>query len=248
MALRIKEVAKLAGITVRTLHYYDEIGLLKPARITDSGYRLYSDENVAMLQQILFFKELGFSLKTIKEIVHNPAFDRIEALKLHRKMLLEKKQRIDNMIETIDKTLKHLKGEIDMSHQEKFAGFDFSHNPYEEEARKRWGDAAVDEANEKINRYTKEEQKQMEEAMKGIFQKLASLMPLSPEAEEVQTVIGEWYAYLNQIGTYSPDAFKNLGLMYVNDERFTQTIDQFGDGLAAFMCDAMAAFAERSKP
>src|SRR5699024_6331089 len=137
------EVADLAGISVRTLHHYDEIGLLTPDEVTESGYRLYSDDNLETLQQILFFKELDFPLQKIKEIINSPSFDRERALRLHRTMLLEKRERIDNMMAAIDRTIQHTKGEIHMSNKEKFAGFDFSHNPYEQEARKRWGDEAV---------------------------------------------------------------------------------------------------------
>jgi DNA-binding transcriptional MerR regulator len=139
MTLKVKEVADLVGISVRTLHHYDEIGLLNPGKITDSGYRLYSDENLETLQQILFFRELDFPLKKIKELITSPSFNRLEALELQRKMLLEKRNRLDKMIATIDKTSQHTKGEIQMSNKEKFEGFDFSNNPYEKEARERWG-------------------------------------------------------------------------------------------------------------
>lgn len=244
MAMRVKEVAELAGISVRTLHHYDEIGLLTPDAVTESGYRLYSDENLATLQQILFFRELGFPLKKIKEIIHDPTFNRQEALALHRDMLLEQRRRIDNMVRTIDKTIKHMKGEIEMSNEDKFVGFDFSKNPYEEEARKRWGNKAVDESKEKLGNLSEEDQKKMGEEMGAIYTKLVSLMDKQVESPEVQQAIGEWYTYLNRIGTYTPEAFKGLGEMYVADVRFTKNIDQFGEGLAAFMRDAMAAFAD----
>src|SRR5699024_12514599 len=110
--MKVKEVADLVGISVRTLHHYDDIGLLNPKEITDAGYRVYSDENLETLQQILFFKELDFPLKKIKEIIDNPAFDRQEALKRQHKMLLEKKRQLQKMIETIEKTIQHSKGEI----------------------------------------------------------------------------------------------------------------------------------------
>ena len=144
MKMKVKEVADLVGISVRTLHHYDEIGLLAPSETTEAGYRLYSDDDLEKLQQILFFRELDFPLKKIKSILENPSFDKNEALQLHRKALLEKRSRLDQMIATIDKTIQFAKGEINMTNEEKFAGFDFSQNPYEEEARERWGDEAVD--------------------------------------------------------------------------------------------------------
>ncbi|MDR9854789.1 MerR family transcriptional regulator [Paenibacillus sp. VCA1] len=243
--MMVKEVAELAGISVRTLHHYDEIGLLHPSRTTEAGYRVYTDEDLAKLQQILFFRELGFPLKQIREIVSRPDFDRMEAMELHHKLLLEKRIRLERMIETLEKTMKHEKGEINMSNQEKFAGFDFSSNPYEQEARERWGDQAVDESNAKLGSLSNSEQTKLEEEMNAIYRKLADLRQLSPESDEAQEAIGEWYRFLNRLGSYSLEAFKGLGQMYVDDERFTRNIDKFGEGLAVFMRDAMAEYADR---
>ncbi|MGG2091398.1 MerR family transcriptional regulator [Bacillus sp. S13(2024)] len=243
MTMKVKEVADLVGISVRTLHHYDEIGLLTPEETTESGYRLYSNNNLETLQQILFFKELGFPLKKIKEIINDPSFNREEALVLHRKMLLEKRSRLDKVIATIDKTIQHSKGEIQMTNKEKFEGFDFSKNPYEQEARERWGNEAVDKANETAANMTREKQ----EEYNAIYRKLAALRNDLPESEQAQKTIKEWYDYLQNFGHYSLDAFKGLGQMYVDDERFTKNIDQFGEGLAEFMRDAMAVYAERNK-
>ncbi|MCJ8010908.1 MerR family transcriptional regulator [Paenibacillus sp. KQZ6P-2] len=243
--MMVKEVAELAGISVRTLHHYDEIGLLHPSGTTEAGYRVYSDEDLALLQQILFFRELGFPLKQIRDIVSRPDFDRREAMELHHKLLLEKRARLERMIDTLEKTMKHEKGEIRMTNQDKFAGFDFSSNPYEQEARERWGDKAVDESNERLNKMSKEEQTQMGEEMNAIYRKLAELRHESPATDEAQQAIGEWYQLLNRMGYYSPEAFKGLGQMYVDDERFTRNIDKFGEGLAVFMRDAMAEYADR---
>ncbi|MBG9503184.1 MerR family transcriptional regulator [Bacillus thuringiensis] len=214
MTMRVKEVADLVGISVRTLHHYDEIGLLTPDETTESGYRLYSNENLETLQQILFFKELGFPLKKIKEIIMSPSFDREEALQLHKKMLLEKRARLD-----------------------------FSHNPYEEEAREKWGDAAVDKANE----YAKGMSKENQEEFNAIYRNLATLRHDAPDSKEAQAAIKVWYDYLQNFSHYSLDAFKGLGQMYVADERFTKNIDKFGEGLAQFMCDAMEIYADRNK-
>ncbi|PLR81157.1 MerR family transcriptional regulator [Bacillus sp. V33-4] len=247
MAMRVKEVADLVGISVRTLHHYDEIGLLTPDETTESGYRLYSDNNLQMLQQILFFKELGFPLKKIKDIIKSPSFDQQEALELHRKMLLEKRHRLNKMIATVDKTIQHSKGEIQMSSKEKFEGFDFSHNPYEQEARQRWGDDAVDNANTKLGNMSKAEQEAMSEEMSAIYTKLAALRHESPASEESQAAINDWYDFLNKMGHYSLDAFKGLGQLYVDDKRFTKNIDGFGEGLAEFLRDAMAIYADKNR-
>jgi DNA-binding transcriptional MerR regulator len=242
--MRVKEVAELAGISVRTLHHYDEIGLLVPDEVTEAGYRIYSEGNLEMLQQILFFRELGFPLKRIKEIVTDPKFDRLAALEMHRNMLLERRKRLDNMLGTLEKTIKHMKGEIAISVQERFEGFDFSKNPYEQEARERWGDEAVDRSNAKIRSMSKGEVAALQDEMNAVYRKLASLKHKAPDSDEAQAAIGEWYNLLQRFGNYSPEAFKNLGQMYVDDERFTKNIDQFGEGLAAFMRDAMAVYAD----
>ena len=142
--MKVKEVSQLTGVSVRTLHHYDDIGLLTPDGSTEAGYRLYSDDNLATLQQILFFRELGFSLKKIKELLDSPSFNRQEAFEMQRNMLVEKRKQLDSMIDTIEKTIQQGKGELVMTNEEKFKGFDFSQNPYEQEARERWGDEAVD--------------------------------------------------------------------------------------------------------
>ncbi|MGU3471339.1 MerR family transcriptional regulator [Paenibacillus sp. D51F] len=241
--LKVKEAAELAGISVRTLHHYDEIGLLHPEEATESGYRLYSDRDLAMLQQILFFRELGFPLKQIKSILQDPGFSEAEALRLHRDMLLEKRRRLDAMIRTVDKTLRHAEGEMKMSSTERFEGFDFSSNPYEKEARERWGDRKVDEAKAAAKGMTKQDQ----EAFNDVYRRLADVRHLQPDSAPAQEAVGEWYRVLQTFGTYTPEMFRGLGRMYVDDARFTANIDKFGDGLAVFMRDAMAAYADRAR-
>lgn len=239
VALRVKELADLVGISVRTLHYYDEIGLLSPEEITD--YRLYSTDNLEMLQQILFYRELDFPLKEIKKMITSSSFDKQEALIQHQKMLLEKRDKLDKLIQTVDRSIRHMRGEITMTDKEKFEGFDFSHNPYEKEARERWGDEAVDQSKAKIANMRKE----VQEEVTKIYAKLTTLQHTSPESDEAQAAIKDWFDCLNQnFGNYSLDAFKGLGHLYVDDERFTQNIDQYGEGLAQFMCKAMAYFAD----
>ncbi|HEY4551640.1 MAG TPA: TipAS antibiotic-recognition domain-containing protein, partial [Bacillaceae bacterium] len=173
---------------------------------------------------------------------------RRDALELQRKMLLEKRARLNKMSGLVEKTIRHTEGEIHMSNKEKFEGFDFTHNPYEQEARDRWGDEAVDKSIAKAGKISKEQQKAVSEAWNTIYTRLAGLRHGSPESEEAQEAIKEWYTFLNSnFGSYSYEAFKGLGQLYVDDERFTKNIDQYGGGLAAFMRDAMAIFADRNK-
>ncbi|MHC8515268.1 MerR family transcriptional regulator [Sporosarcina sp. ITBMC105] len=241
--MKVKEVAALSGVSVRTLHHYDDIGLLVPDTVTEAGYRVYSDENVATLQQILFFRELGFPLKKISELLSSPSFNRKEAFELQREMLIAKRTQLDRMIETLDKTVQSERGEITMTNEEKFKGFDFGANPFEQEARDRWGNAVVDRTNEKFSTFGKDAQEEMNE----IYFKLAALRDKDPASEEAQKAIGEWYTFLNKIGDYSLEAFAGLGEMYVADERFMTNIDKFGEGLAVFMRDAMKVYAEKGE-
>ncbi|SIS45956.1 MerR family transcriptional regulator [Salimicrobium flavidum] len=239
-----KELADLAGISVRTLHYYDTIGMLVPER-SSSGYRIYKDEHVQLLQQILFFRELGFSLEDINDIVHSDSFDVTEALHTQRQMMEQKKQRFERMIEKIDETIDDRRGAGNMMNEDKFRGVDFSKNPYEQEAREKWGDRAVDDANEKMRRF---DNKELEEKWDAMFQDLATLRHNGPESTDAQEKIGEFYRFLNDhFGTYSPDMFRGLGEMYVADERFTENIDRYGQGLAVFMNEAMAVWAKKQK-
>lgn len=251
MEMTVKEVADLVGISVRTLHHYDSINLLKPDNTTEAGYRLYNDKSLEKLQQILFFKELDFPLKKIKEILNDPSFDTKEALRLHKEMLLEKRLRIDKMIETIDKTNLHLKGEINMTKEERFEGFDFSQNPYEQEAKEKWGEKTVDKANEQLANMPKQERLEKEDEMNTIFRELASVndKEKSPASKEAQQLIQNWYDFLNDNINYeySLEIFKGLGEMYVADERFTKNINRFGDGLAQFMHEAINIYVENHK-
>lgn len=199
MGLKVKEVADLVGVSVRTLHHYDQIGLLTPKETTDSGYRLYSEEDLEKLQQILFFRELDFSLKEIKTIINSPSFNQQEALILQRKMLIEKRNRVDKMIETIDKTIKHMMGDIHITNEERFEGINFKLNQYEQEARMRWGDQSVDRVNAKLKGMAIDEQQDLSQNWDMIFNKLVQLRAYSPKSQEVQKAIKEWYDFLNEI-------------------------------------------------
>ncbi|WP_284141433.1 MerR family transcriptional regulator [Virgibacillus sp. LDC-1] len=245
--MKVKEVAELTGISVRTLHHYDDIGLLSPQKMPGSGYRLYETKDLEKLQQILFFRELDFPLRQIKEIMMSPLYDHEEALRVQRKMLIDKRKRIDQMITTINQTIQCEEGEIEMTDKERFAGIDFRHNPYEEEARQRWGDTAVEQSKKKIASMGEEEQQEMAQAFDAIYKKLATVRDEPADSEKAQAYIEEWFLYLNQLGSYSLEAFKGLGQMYVDDPRFTKNIDKYGDGLAEFMKNAMAVYAERNQ-
>ncbi|MEJ8778763.1 MerR family transcriptional regulator [Pseudogracilibacillus sp. ICA-222130] len=246
MEYKVQEVAKMAGVSVRTLHHYDAIGLLKPTSYSDAGYRLYTEDDITTLQQIIFFKALHFSLKEIKNIIYDPTFDKIEALQLQKKMLLEKSAHIKEMIHTIEQTILYEKGAIHMTNEQRFTGFAYNENKYEQEARERWGSDTVNRANETMRQY---DPNVLNEKMNTIYKELAAVRHLSPQSDEAQLAIASWYNFLNKYTGhhYSLEAFQGLGQMYVTDERFTKNIDQFGEGLAQFMYEAMQIYARKQK-
>ncbi|NGZ74373.1 MerR family transcriptional regulator [Saccharibacillus sp. VR-M41] len=243
--MKVKEVSNLAGVSVRTLHHYDELGLLRPEAVSESGYRLYSDGDLERLQQILFFRELGFPLREIGRMLDNPAFDRLEALELQRRMLQEKLKHTRRMIANIDRSILHAKGEMEMTNEQRFEGIDFTNDPYEQEARERWGDAAIDESKRRLADRTRtpelhaELQQEWDERMRA----MADARHEDPSSPKAQQLMEEWYAFLGNFGTYSYEAFAGLGQMYVQDERFARNLDRYGEGLAAFMSEAMGVYA-----
>ncbi len=242
--MKIKAVADLVGISVRTLHYYDEINLLKPSLKTDSGYRVYSDKDIDTLQQIIFFKSMGMPLDQIKSIIKDPNFNPIDALLMHQKGIIKKRDQLDLMLQTVENTIDYLKGEKHMANEDKFKGFDFSHNPYEEEAVERWGQEKVDESKAKLNKLSKYEQEAFAKEFDEVYRHLASIRHQDPISKEAQAGIKRWYLLLNKMGNFPPEAFKAIGQMYVDDKRFMKNIDKYGEGLTVFMRDAMAYFAD----
>ncbi|AQL55606.1 MerR family transcriptional regulator [Abyssicoccus albus] len=240
MHLQIKEVSKIAGVSVRTLQYYDQIDLLSPEKSDDNGYRMYSKDDLDTLQQILFFKEIGFKLKEIKNFINNPTYNQYEALILQRRLLDAKRIEINRMISTIDKTLKHLKGEASLTHIEKFEGLKREFDAYTKEAHTLWGKNIVDTYQTKLNALSNTEKISFSKKWDYIFEQLASYRYESPNSKEVQKLINDWFHFLNTHFTdYSLDAFKGLGQLYDSDTRYKKYIDQYGEGLTTLMIQAI---------
>ena len=247
--MNINELAKISGVSVRTLHHYDRIRLLCPARDPDNDYRVYGKSEVDRLQQILLFRACGFPLKRIWELLDSPDFDREKAFCLQKKALIFEQKRISGMLATLERSIDTMKGRDTMTDKEKFQGFDFSSNPYEQEARQRWGDEAVDKSSRKLGAMSGSEKQKMGDTMNGLFEKLGGMMREAPESPAVQNAVAELYAFFNSgFGVqYTPEAFAGLGQMYVDDERFTKNIDRFGEGLSVFLRDAMSVYAGNIK-
>jgi DNA-binding transcriptional MerR regulator len=252
MTHRVKQVADMAGISVRTLHHYDHIGLLRPGSVSSAGYRLYTDRDLEILQQILFFKELGFSLQRTKEIICSPDFDRHKALKLHRDLLAKKRERLDQLIKAVDKTMKTFKGGEEMNNEDRLKAFDMSEiekhqEKYAEEARRKWGHTdAYKESQKKTAKYSKEDWARLMMRQEEVFATIASLMDRSPDDPEVQQAVAEWRQHISDsFYNCTPEIFRGLGDMYVADERFTANIDKIKPGLAAFLKEAMSIYCDK---
>jgi DNA-binding transcriptional MerR regulator len=244
--MNAKEVAKLTGISVRTLHHYDAINLLRPNRNKENGYREYSEEDMDKLQQILFFKECGFPLAKIQKLLNSSSFNREEAFQLQKKYLLHEKKRIETMLDTLNRSMKSMKGEITMSLTEKFGGFDMNNNPYEEEARRLWGDEAVDKSNAHISSLTMEEKDSIAKGMDHLFTELATIRNENPASDTAQKAMEKMYRHFNKnFGyQYTLEAFAGVGQMYITDIRFTENVDQYGKGLSQFLAEAMKIYAD----
>lgn len=245
MSYKVKEVADIVGISIRTLHYYDEIGLLKPESIGENNYRFYDDNKLERLQQILFFKELDFSLEDIKNILDNPYFDRRIALESHKKLLLKKKERLEKIIKTVEKTIICINGENKMGTEEMFKGFDMKEidehkQKYTEEVKQRWGNTdAYKESNSKTSKYNKDDWQRISNEQSLIYKKFVDNMDKGFADSKVQEAVQEWKNNLSKnFYNCTDEILKGLGDMYVNDERFTKNIDKHKEGLSVFLRDA----------
>jgi DNA-binding transcriptional MerR regulator len=241
MKYTVSEISKLAGISVRTLHYYDEIGLLKPSQVGKNGYRYYGEKELIKLQQILFYKELEFSLDQIIKIINSSEFDIGEALNSHKKLLLIKKMRIDKLIKAVDKSIKNLRGGT-MDTSDLYGSFSKDeYDKYKEEAKRRWGHTkAYKQSTERIKNWTKEDFKKMEEEAKNILEQVVINMDKGIESDEVQEQIERYHKHISVYYDCPIEVFRGLGNMYVEDKRFTAYYDKFDPRLAVFMRDAMS--------
>ena len=240
--MKINEAAKLAGVTVRTLQYYDKIGLLKPSTVTDAGYRLYSDADMGILQQILFFRELDFPLDEIKSIMSDPDYDQALALTRQKELLLKKRERIDGLIGLLDRTIK---GEKNMSFKEFDASeIEAAKKKYANEVKERWGDTSAYEQYENKSASYGDKQWNMIEGQGGeILRRFGELRTADPAGAEAQAQVKAWQEHISaNYYECTPQILAGLGLMYVGDERFTKYIDQFGEGTAAFMSKAIEMY------
>ncbi|MBC1211934.1 MerR family transcriptional regulator [Listeria booriae] len=252
MEYTVQKLAKLAGVSTRTLRYYDEIGILKPARINSSGYRIYGQNEVDRLQQILFYREMNVGLDKIKAILEQPDFDETEALKTHRAQLLDKRKQLDELIRNVEKSIAHSERRITMTDQEKFEGFkqkmiDENEEKYGTEIREKYGDDKINKSNAKLKSMSEAEMERVNRLAETILVELAEAFetgdPAGEKAQEVAAMHKEWLS--TYWDTYSKEAHAGLAQMYVDDERFTAYYDKDQPGLAAFLRDAIVIFTSK---
>jgi DNA-binding transcriptional MerR regulator len=249
MEYTVQKLGSLAGISTRTLRYYDEFGLLRPARINSSGYRIYGQAEVDLLQQILFYRELGLTLEAIKEIVTSASFDGAQALREHHERLLQRRKRLDELIANVEHTLAHTEGRMSMSNKEKFAGFkqkliDDNEQKYGQEVREKYGEEAVAQSNRKLSTMTEEQYTALQQLEADMFALLEQAMEqgdsASKLAQQAADLHRQWLSFYWD--TYTKEAHAGVAQMYVDDERFTAYYDKRRPGLAEFLRDAVHVY------
>ena len=235
--MTVNEVSKLTGVSIRTLQYYDKIGLLHPAKYTEAGYRLYDDAALETLQQILLFRELEFPLKEIKEIISSPDFDRSKALGQQIELLRLKKEHIENLIELAEGI--KLLGVRNL----KFDAFDTRKlDEYAAQAKASWGQTpAYKEYEEKAKGRTKEEDKKIYQGMIDIFAEFGAIRESDPASGEAQALVKKLQEYITEhMYTCTNEILSELGKMYAGGGDFTKNIDSFGgEGTAEFASKAI---------
>lgn len=252
MEYTIKALADLAGVTPRTLRWYDREGLLRPLRTTETGYRIYGSQEVNRLQDILFYRELGLELAAIRQILDDPAFDRQAALQSHLRELEARRARLDGLILTVRKTIDETQGGVKMSDREKFESFkrhavEANEARYGREIRDRYGDEAVDRANANVLALTEEEYGQWKALGEEIRAALAQAVrtgenPAGEEGRRIAALHRRWLSFSWE--AYTPQAHEELGRLYTADERFTAYYDRERPGCARFLRDAVLHWAK----
>ena len=222
--LKIGELANKSGVSIRALRYYEEIGLLLPSEIKESGYRLYNESDALKLQQILFYKEIGYSLKEIKNILENKSFDLINSLEGQKKMLLNKRKLYSQIINTIDETIQKLKGNKYMNIDELYSGLPIS-KEYREEAISQWGDD-VKKSESSLLKLHKSEIEKLNNDFKDLWTKLAESSDQNPESDSVQSLINKHIHFISiywgvDVDEISDEKYLGLVELYCADSRFT---------------------------
>ena len=241
MRLSISQAAQRSGVSVRTLRYYDEIGLLKPSEVTPAGYRYYDGPALETLQQIVFYRELGLPLEQISTILRAPDHNRTEALRRHRQLLLMKRRRLDDMLRLLDETIGGTAMYNEMPRPTQNEVDDLKAQ-YAREAADRWGNTeAFLESREKHAGYTPEQEKQIHREMEDIFRSFGRCT--DPAAPEAQELVRRWQAHITRYHYHCSNAIlRCLGDMYLSDPRMTENLDRYGPDTAQLIHDDILIF------
>jgi len=244
----VKQLSDMAGVTVRTLHHYDEIGLLKPSSVGGNGYRYYKEEALYCLQQILFYRELDMPLNDIKKIMGRRDFDVLSALQMHKSALQAEVQRMNRLIQTVDKTINHLKGKKKMNPKGLFEGFsEEEQEQYAEEAAQKWDAEAVRVSNKKWKAYSDDEKKRILAEGKALYTDLAAVMPKGAASKEVQAIVARWHKHLQYFWLPIDEQLLGLADLYNDDPRFRANYEKIHPKLAEFMREAVKVYVKSHK-
>ena len=237
----------MAGVTPRTLHHYDEIGLLKPSRIGDNGYRYYGEESLLKLQQILFYRELDFPLDDIRKIMGRRDFDVLSALETHKESLTRQMERTKRLLVTVDNTINHIKGEKLMSQKGLFEGFsEEEQEKYALEAEQLYDPETVRESNRKWKAYSAGKKEAILAEGKTVYLDMIAAMPKGASSAEVQAIVERWRKHMDYFWTPNLEQLLGLANGYNDDPKFKANFDKMHPQLAEFMLEAVTVYVERS--
>lgn len=247
-AYTVSQLANMAGVSVRTLHHYDEIGLLKPASRTAAGYRQYGEAELLRLQQILFYKELDLPLDEIREILDDPEFDPVTALEQHRQLLQRRMARLASLLRTVDKTIRRLtEDNMQMTDAELYEGFSPEQaERYRREAREMFGSDEVEETEQKLRQLSKAQWQAVKDEGDRVTRELAALVDRPVDDAQVQQLIARHHAWIENFYPAPAEVYRGLGQLYVEHDEFRAFYENYAPGLAAFMQAAMNYYAEHN--
>jgi DNA-binding transcriptional MerR regulator len=244
----VKQLSTLAGVTPRTLHHYDQIGLLKPESVGENGYRYYGEKSMLRLQQILFYRELDMPLDEIKTILTRRDFDVLAALENHKLELQKRIKRLNHLIETVDNTILHLKGQKEMSEKQYFEAFsDEQQAEYEREIAQKYDPATVKAASKKWKEYTEAEKQRIGEEGNAIYRDLLNVIPKGPASPAAQSCVERWRHQIEYFWIPDDDQLVGLADLYNEDPRFKANFDKIDPRLAEFIREAVRIYVEARK-
>lgn len=244
----VKQISRLAGVTPRTLHHYDAIGLLKPTRVGSNGYRYYGEESLLRLQQILFYRELDLPLEDIKNIMGRHDFDVLGALKSHKEALNKQAARLQRLVETVDHTIDYLKGKTDMSNKALFQGFtEEEEKKYTEEAMQMYDPETVKASVKKWKAYTAAEKERIGAEGQSIYLDLTAAIAKGPASAEAQDGIRRWRKHIEYFWVPNDEQLAGLAGGYNEDPRFRAFFEKIHPQLAGFIRDAVDVYIKARK-